>query len=238
VPRILIVDDEPNIVKAIETELTSDGYLVDVAADGEAAVVRGRSGGYDLIVLDLNLPLKDGATVCRELRTHGCDTPILMLTCRSTEADRVLGLDLGADDYVIKPFSNPELRARVRALLRRSKSRRADMIVFGSVEVDCSRAEARVDEVPVLLTATEYKLLCCFIRSQGKILPRESIIADVWEGRSINDRVVDNCVLHLRTKLEPDPQNPIYFIGVRGLGYRFEGDRVHDVSEGLQKPRH
>src|SRR5205823_5532151 len=112
VPRILVVEDEFNVAKVLETELTTDGYAVEVVGDGETAVSRARSGGFDLILLDVGLPKKDGTNVCRELRIHKCRTPILMLTAKNTEAERIMGLDLGADDYVVKPFSNPELRAR------------------------------------------------------------------------------------------------------------------------------
>ena len=228
--RILVVEDEANVAKVLETELTTDGYIVEVVRDGDAAVARGRSGSFDLILLDLGLPKKDGTTVCRELRAQKCETPILMLTARTTEAERVLGLDLGADDYVVKPFSNPELRARVRALLRRFRSRATDVYTFGAIAVDCSRAEVRKSGAPVTLTPTEYKLLCCFIDKQGKLLPREHILAAVWDGRYVNDRVVDTCVLHLRNKLEPDPERPVHFISVRGLGYRFESNRPPDAG--------
>jgi DNA-binding response OmpR family regulator len=220
---ILVVEDVRNVAQALRTELSSDGYDVEIAGDGDLAIDRARSRHFDLILLDLGLPKKDGYAVCRELRKAGCETPILILTARGTEAERVLGFDLGADDYVVKPFSSNELRARIRALLRRTKSGTIDVYRFGSVEVDFTRAEVHVAGRAVALTATEYKLLRCFIREQGKILPREHIVNAVWEGRSIGDRVVDTCVLHLRSKLEPDPRSPVYFVNVRGLGYRFDG---------------
>jgi DNA-binding response OmpR family regulator len=220
---ILVVDDDRDVAQALRTELNSEGYEVEIASDGDAAIGRARSRHFNLILLDLGLPKKDGYAVCRELRADGCETPILMLTARTTEAERVLGFDLGADDYVGKPFSSSELLARVRALLRRTKAGAIDLYRFGSVEVDFSRAEVRVGGRAVSLSATEYKLLRCFIGAQGKILPRERIVNDVWDGRYVGDRVVDTCVLHLRSKLEPDPRNPVYFVSVRGLGYRFEG---------------
>lgn len=219
---VLVVEDERNLAESIKTQLSSEGYEVQIAADGDAAVERAKSRHFDLILLDLGLPKKDGYAVCRELRESGCGTPILMLTERNTEAERVLGFELGADDYVPKPFTSRELRVRVRALLRRTKTSTVDVYRFGSVEVDLARAEVSVAGAPVYLSATEFKLLRYFIDAKGKILPRQRILNDVW-GRAIGDRVVDTCVMHLRLKLEPDPHNPVYLVNVRGLGYRFDG---------------
>jgi two-component system alkaline phosphatase synthesis response regulator PhoP len=223
---ILIIEDERDLAHALRTALSTDGYEVEVAFDGDVAVERARSRHYDLILLDLGIPKKDGYAVCRELRMNGSETPVLILTARSSEAERVLGFELGADDYVVKPCSSNELRLRVRALLRRSRTHTSDAYKFGSIEVDFARAVVYVDGKPTSLSATEYKLLTYFIREQGKILPREHLVKAVW-GRFVGDRVVDTCVLHLRSKLERDPQNPVYFVSVRGLGYRFDGNPTH-----------
>jgi two-component system alkaline phosphatase synthesis response regulator PhoP len=170
------------------------------------------------------LPRKDGYTVCRELRQSGNRTPILMLTAKALEAEKVLGLELGADDYVTKPFSSLELRARVRAMLRRAVGDTPDVYRFGEIEVDFTRAEVRRDGKLVEATPLEFKLLSTFVRRRGRILTREQILDDVWRPDSgPSDRVIDNHIMNLRRKIEPEPQEPRYLISVRGLGYRFDG---------------
>jgi DNA-binding response OmpR family regulator len=192
--------------------------------DGQAAVERARGGGFDVILLDLMLPKKDGYTVCRELRQAGNHTPILMLTAKALEAEKVLGLELGADDYVTKPFSSLELRARVRALLRRAAGEASDLYSFGDVEVDFTRAEVRRGGNPVETTALEFKLLSTFVHRRGRILTREQLLDDVSRpDSSPTDRAIDNHIMNLRRKIEPDPQQPRYLVSVRGLGYRFDG---------------
>ena len=224
-PRILIVEDEPAISYGLELDLKTEGYQVELAEDGEAAVRRGREGAFDLIVLDLMLPKKDGFEVCRELRRSGIRTPILMLTARSQEAEKVMGLDLGADDYVTKPFSPKELRARVRALLRRGTVEEAEEPYrFSDVEVDFVRGEVRRRGAAVDMTPLEFKLIGAFVNHRGRVLSRDRLLDLVWgTGTNVTERVVDNYIVTLRKKLEPEPAVPRFLVNVRGQGYRFDG---------------
>ena len=221
--RILIVEDEPGIALGLKNELVLEGYEVDVTRDGKTGLTRGLSGAFDLILLDIMLPEMDGYTVCRELRHAGIRTPILMLTAKSLEMEKVLGLELGADDYVTKPFSALELRARVKAMLRRAAPDSASVYRFGDIELDVTRAEVRRDGKPVETTALEFKLLATFVRRKGRILTREQLLDEVWTDSSPIDRVIDNHIMNLRRKIEPDPQQPRYLVSVRGFGYRFDG---------------
>ena len=224
-PRILIAEDEPAIALTIEDDLTLDGYEVEVASDGATASRRAREGGFDLLVLDVMLPFKTGFDVCREVRKAGVAVPILMLTARTQEADKVLGLDLGADDYVTKPFSPHELRARIRALLRRASPacEPKRLFAFGEIEVDFTRGELRRGGRPLEISALEFKLLTAFIRNRGRLLSREQLLDEVWgRGLAVTERVVDNQVSSLRKKIESDPAEPRVLVSVRGLGYRFD----------------
>ena len=222
--KILLVEDEPGIALALKNDLTQEGYEVELARDGQIAAERARGGAFDLILLDIMLPKKDGYTVCRELRQAGNRTPILMLTAKALEAEKVLGLELGADDYVTKPFSLLELRARVRAMLRRSAGDSPDVYRFGDVEVDFTRAEVRREGKLVETTPLELKLLSLFVRRRGRIFTREQLLDEVWRPDSCpTDRVIDNHIMNLRRKVEPVPNEPRYLVSVRGMGYRFEG---------------
>jgi DNA-binding response OmpR family regulator len=222
--RILIVEDEPDIVLSLEQDLRRQGYETGSARDGETGLRLGRQGGWDLILLDIMLPKMDGFNVCRELRHAGVKTPVILVTARAHEAEKVLGLDAGADDYVTKPFSLHELRARIRAVLRRTSEETPAVYSFGDCEVDFSRAELRRGGHPVEVTAHELRLLAAFIRSRGRVLSREQLIDAAWDaGTAITDRAVDTHVFNLRQKIEPVPAEPRYLIGVRGLGYRFDG---------------
>jgi DNA-binding response OmpR family regulator len=222
--KILIVEDEPGIALGLKNDLAVEGYEVEVARDGQAGLERATRCAFDLILLDIMLPKKDGYAVCRELRQAGNRTPVLMLTAKSLEAEKVLGLELGADDYVTKPFSSLELRARVRALLRRATGDAPDVYRFDQVEVDFTRAEVRREGRPVETTPLEFKLLSTFVRRRGRILTREQLLDDVWRPDSCpSDRVIDNHIMNLRRKIEPEPQEPRYLMSVRGLGYRFDG---------------
>jgi len=225
VTRILIVEDEAGIALGLEDDFTLEGYRVEVVQDGLAAVKRAREEAFDAIILDVMLPGKDGFEVCRELRRHGVMTPILMLTARAQEAEKVLGLEAGADDYVTKPFGARELRARVAALLRRSQAGAALPVVrIGDAEVDFARGEIRRGADATPLTPLEFRLLRAFIRARGRILTREQLISEAWGPNTfVSDRVVDNHIGSLRRKLEPDPEDPRYLRNVRGLGYRFDG---------------
>jgi DNA-binding response OmpR family regulator len=225
--RILIAEDERSIAIAIEDDLTLNGYQVEVVGDGDAASRRAREAGFDLVVLDVMLPLKTGFDVCREVRRAGVTVPILMLTARAQESDKVMGLDLGADDYLTKPFSPHELRARIRALLRRvaARSEPKQVFAFAGFEVDFTRGELRRSGQPLEISALEFKLLAAFIRNRGRLLSRDQLLDEVWgNGLSVTERVVDNQVLSLRKKLEADPGEPRFLVSVRGMGYRFDPD--------------
>ena len=225
--RILIVEDESSIALALGDDLRREGYETEVAADGDTAAQMARSREWDLILLDVMLPGKDGFEVCRELRHAGIRTPILLLTARTHEAEKVLGLELGADDYVTKPYSARELRARVKALLRRSAAQTAEVYRFGDAELDFNRCELRRGGKVVELTTLEYKLLAAFVKQTGHVLTREQLLDQVWgPGTHITDRVVDNQVTNLRKKIEPEPDRPRYLVALRGLGYRFDGGGV------------
>ena len=221
--RILVVEDEPAIALGLKNDLTLEGYLPEVAADGDTALRRAAETRFDLILLDVMLPKKDGFTVCRDLRRAGVRTPIIMLTARAQESDKLLGLGLGADDYVTKPFSPLELCARIKAVLRRSAPVSSERHRFGAVDVDFARGLVRRNGTAVDLTALELKVLAALIRASGRLLSREQLIEGAWgRGVSISDRVVDNHIMNLRRKLEDAPANPRYLISVRGLGYRFQ----------------
>jgi DNA-binding response OmpR family regulator len=195
-----------------------------VAGDGETAGRRAREEAFDLILLDVMLPRKDGFEVCRELRRAGLPTPILMLTAKTQEAEKVLGLELGADDYLTKPYSRRELRARIKALLRRAAPEAPALYRFGDVEVDFARYEVRRAGRRMEVTPTEFKLLAAFVRRPGRVLTRDQLLDEVW-GREtfVTDRVVDNQITNLRKKIEPVPARPRYLFNVRGVGYRFDG---------------
>jgi DNA-binding response OmpR family regulator len=223
--KILIVEDEPGIAFGLESDLQTEGYEVAVVGDGAEAVRRARAEPFDLILLDVMLPTKDGFEVCRELRRGGLKTPIILLTAKTQEAEKVLGLDVGADDYVTKPFSPRELRARIRALLRRAAPEGADDIYrFGPCELDLVRFELRREGQRLETTATELKLLAAFVRQRGRVLTRDRLLDEVWgSGVYVTDRVVDNHIVSLRKKIEDEPSAPRYLISVRGVGYRFDG---------------
>jgi DNA-binding response OmpR family regulator len=221
--RILIVEDEPDIALGLEDDLTVEGHQVEVVRDGETAARRGREPGWDLILLDVMLPKKDGFEVCRELRHVRVQTPIILLTAKAQEAEKVLGLELGADDYVTKPFSPRELRARIKAVLRRVSEPVHEMYRFGDVEVDFARAEVRRDGRAVEVTPIEFKLLTVFIRRRGRVLSREQLLEAAWDRDvHVTDRAVDAHIVNLRRKIERRPAEPEFLMSVRGLGYRFD----------------
>src|SRR5688572_1535953 len=201
--RILVIEDEPGIALGLETDLTLEGYDVEIARDGDTGLRRAREGTFDLILLDVMLPRKDGFAICRELRRAGLPVAIIVLTAKSQEAEKVLGLELGADDYVTKPFSPLELRARIKAVLRRKSGETPEIFRFGDVEVNFTRGEVRRAGVVIEVTAIEFRLLAAFIRLRGRVLTREQLLDEVW-GRdsSPTDRVVDNHIMNLRRKVE------------------------------------
>ena len=227
--RILIVEDEPSIALALDDDLRREGYETEVAADGDTAARTAISQAFDLILLDVMLPGKDGFEVCREVRRAGVQTPIVMLTAKTQEAEKVLGLELGADDYVTKPYSARELRARVKAHLRRGTAHTSDVYRFGDAELDFTRCELRRGGKVVELSALEFKLLAAFVRRSGCLLTRAQLLDEVWgAGTHVTDRVVDNQVTNLRRKIEPEPERPRYLVALRGLGYRFDGEGLTD----------
>jgi two-component system alkaline phosphatase synthesis response regulator PhoP/two-component system response regulator VicR len=221
--RILIVEDEPDIVLGLEEDLRRQGYETAVATDGERGLELGKAEIWDVILLDIMLPRMDGLDVCAGLRRAGVRTPIILLTALAQEAEKVVGLDAGADDYVTKPFSLRELRARIRAQLRRGAPEEQTVGRFGDCEVDFGRAELRRSGRPVEITAQELRLLRVFLNNPGRVLSRDQLIEAAWgRGMSLTDRAVDTHVFNLRKKIEPVPSEPRYLIGVRGLGYRFD----------------
>jgi len=224
--RILVVEDEPTIATSLRDDLEIEGFSVEVAGDGTTALARILDGKFDLVLLDLMLPGLDGFTVCREARLKGNRTPIIMLTAKGQEVDKVVGLELGADDYITKPFSRRELLARLKAVLRRAHDapEPSGVYRFGDITVDVGRAEVSRRGEKVDLTAVEFKLLRTFLEHRGRVLTIDELLQKVW-GRDavLTDRVVYTHVNHLRNKLEENPHEPRFLIGVRGIGYRFDG---------------
>ncbi|HEX9634306.1 MAG TPA: response regulator transcription factor [Candidatus Limnocylindria bacterium] len=219
--RILIVDDEPKIVRLVRDYLEHAGFAVTVARDGREAVMRARTDRPDLVVLDLGLPELDGLDVTRSLRRDS-SVPIIMLTARDDETDKVLGLELGADDYVTKPFSPRELVARVRAVLRRQAADSSgELLRAGDLVLDLPRLRATVDDRMVPLTASEFQLLATMARQPGRVFTRSQLL-DAIHGVAFEsyERAIDAHVKNIRRKLEADPRNPRYLITVYGVGYR------------------
>ncbi|MCX6614955.1 MAG: response regulator transcription factor [Acidobacteria bacterium] len=222
--RILVVEDEPSIALGLEIDLRTEGYQTELVADGIEAARRAREEPFDLILLDVMLPGKDGFEVCRELRRAGVETPIILLTAKTHDAEKIIGLELGADDYVTKPFNPMELRARIKAVLRRSPADAPEVCRFGDTEVDFARCELHKAGQLVEITPIELKLLSVFVRSRGRTLSRDQLLNAVWgPGTFVNPRVVNNHIVGLRRKIEPEPDAPRYLVNVRGMGYRFDG---------------
>jgi two-component system OmpR family response regulator len=232
--NILVIEDQKDIAELIAMHLGDLGYRIDCISDGLAGLEAIRAHPYDLIVLDVMLPGRDGLEVLRTMRQDRIETPVLMLTARSSEIDRVLGLELGADDYLTKPFSIPELQARVKAILRRLERRTTpeaerhadERIVIGELEIDAASREAKVCGQPVALTAKEFELLLHFARNPGRAFTRMQLLDAVWgtsfEGYEHN---VNTHINRLRGKIEIDPANPRYVLTVRGVGYKFTDSR-------------
>lgn len=223
--RILLVEDEPGLVLTVSDLLATEGYEVETAIDGDIGLDKASGGNFDLVILDVMLPKKSGFDVCRELRQKGVDVAILMLTARTQVVHRVVGLKLGADDYLGKPFDPTELLARVEALLRRvQKENRipAKSFRFGEVEVDFDRSELLKSGQPVSMASKELQLLQYLIHNRGRVVPRDEILQNVWEySGDVTSRTVDVHVAWLRQKLEDNPQQPRYIQTIRGKGYRF-----------------
>ncbi len=230
--RVLVVEDDPSIAIGLRINLENEGYLVDLAEDGEAGLVLARGASPDLILLDVMLPKRNGLEVLHELRSEGRTMPIIILSAKAAEMDKVAGLELGAEDYVAKPFSLAELLARVRAALRRGHglahgavvSARIPAILFGDVAVDVAARNVKRAGEPVDMTAREFDVLVCLLNERGRVLSREDIFRRVWGPKHHGTpRTVDNFIQQLRAKLEVDSQEPVYIQTVRGVGYRFDG---------------
>lgn len=219
--RILLVEDDPSIVLGLTVNLEAEGYSVTSAGDGARGLALAREG-YDLIILDLMIPEINGFEVLQTLRSNGDSTPVLVLSARGLEIDKVTGLDLGAEDYVTKPFALGELLARIRSILRRSEqAAESESWSIGELVVDPDRHEARRGDELVDLTPTEFKALTLLYQAQEKVLSRADILEAAWgPNHHGTERTVDNFVAQLRAKLEPDPANPRHLLTVRGVGYR------------------
>ncbi|MGZ9798863.1 response regulator [Staphylococcus pseudintermedius] len=228
--RVLVVDDEQSIVTLLKYNLEQSGYVVEVAQDGEEALQKEKETKPDLIVLDVMLPKKDGIEVCKTIRSDKNQVPILMLTAKDDEFDRVLGLELGADDYMTKPFSPREVAARVKAILRRSslvdhvrKEEEDEDIVIGSIRIRPDFFEVYRNDELLELTPKEFELLLYLVERQGRVITREHMLNSVWNYEFAGDsRIVDVHISHLRDKLEENPKQPQFIKTVRGLGYKLE----------------
>ena len=221
---MLIIEDEPNMVTGLKDSCEYEGYEVAVARNGKEGLEKASSEKPDIILLDVMLPVMSGIDVCRTLRTRGIETPIVMLTARSQEIDKVVGLEVGADDYVTKPFSVKELLARIRAHLRRAANQVVEIesFTFGDVELNFKKYSARKSGQPLDLSAREFALLHYLIRHRGEIVTRDQLLDDVWGYESSPvTRTVDNHIAKLRQKIEPDPSEPQHIITIHRLGYRF-----------------
>ncbi len=223
--RVLIIEDEPGLVMTLADLLLAEGYQVDSAQDGQSGLRKALEGRHDLIILDVMLPGMNGFEVCRQLRRAGRGTPVLMLTARGQVADRVVGLKLGADDYLAKPFAPEELAARIEALLRRARKEPyapLGRFEFGDVAVDFDHGVATKAGQPVQLAGKELQLLRYLVERRGQTVSREELLRSVWEYSSgVNSRTVDVHIAWLRQKLEDSPQSPRFIQTVRGVGYRF-----------------
>jgi two-component system alkaline phosphatase synthesis response regulator PhoP len=223
--KILLVEDEEGLIFTLTDRLESEGYAVTAARDGEAGLSTALHNSFDVIILDIMLPKKNGFDVCRELRAKGIATPILMLTAKGETVDKVVGLKLGADDYLTKPFEVIELLARIEALLRRSQNKISNSIesfAFGDVEVDFRRAEVKKNNERIDLSAMEFKLLQYFIEHSGEVLKRDELLDEVWGYDAMpTTRTVDVHIAWLRQKLEDNPRYPSFIQTVHGFGYKF-----------------
>ena len=227
--RILLVDDEQSIQTLLSYPLRKDGYHVTSALDGGEALQRFEEGRFDLVILDLMMPRLDGVEVCRQLRTHS-QVPIIMLTAKGSETDKVAGLEVGADDYITKPFSMREFRSRVKAALRRSRmggeTPGDESIQSGEMTIDFDRRMVTLREQEVRVTYVEFEILGALASAPGRVQSRETLLEYVWGDSDYRDpRTVDVHIRHLREKVEDDPSEPEYLFTVRGVGYRFREER-------------
>lgn len=223
--RVLLVEDEESYREAVSYMLRKEGFEVTEAVDGTQGLAEYDRSGADLVLLDLMMPGLPGTEVCRQLRSRG-NVPVIMLTARDSEVDKVVGLELGADDYVTKPFSQRELVARIRAVLRRGQDSELlpDVVESAGVRMDVERHEVSVNGEPIKLALKEFELLEMLLRNAGRVMTRGQLIDRIWGADYVGDtKTLDVHVKRLRTKIEPEPANPRYLVTVRGLGYKFEG---------------
>ncbi|GAB3065121.1 response regulator transcription factor [Virgibacillus ainsalahensis] len=224
--KILVVDDEQSIVTLLKFNVEKAGFLTDVAYDGLEAVNKAQNNEYDLIILDLMLPEMDGMEVCKHLRSNKIETPILMLTAKDDEFDKVLGLELGADDYLTKPFSPKEVVARIKAILRRTEKVSEfnyKTLHIGDLIIYPERYEAEMNNKVITFTRKEFELLFYLANHKGKVISRDQLLSGIWDYDFVGDtRIVDVHISHLREKIEPTTKKPEYIKTVRGLGYKLE----------------
>ena len=227
--KILIIEDDRSILKAVETNLVGEGYEVETAMDGMTGLERASDPSQDLILLDLMLPKLPGEEICRRLRQNGITTPILFLTAKNEEEHRIAGFELGADDYVAKPFSIRELLGRIQAILRRAAGQKHLLAHyhFADVALDFVKMEARKGDEPVVLTTREFAILRLMVSNKGVVISRDRLLNEVWGYDAYpSTRTVDNQIVKLRQKLEDDPENPRFILTVRGTGYKFVGENA------------
>jgi DNA-binding response OmpR family regulator len=221
---ILVVEDDSSILRGLRDNLQFEGYKVLEAIDGNTGLKMALEQAPDLLLLDIMLPGMNGHEICRKVKSRDPHLPVIMITARDAEMDKVSGLDLGADDYITKPFSIPELMARIRAVLRRYDQQQGigDALVFGRIKIDFKKFQAFRDDVEIKLTSREFDIMKYFAEHQGEVVHRHDLLNEVWGYDSLpTTRTVDNFILDLRKKLEDDPANPKYIISIRGVGYRF-----------------
>jgi DNA-binding response OmpR family regulator len=222
--KILIIEDDPALLAGLSESLCNEQYSVTRAEEGQKGYTLALQNEFDLILLDLILPLKDGYDVCRDLRKEGKNTPIIMLTSKNEEIDKSLGLEMGADDYITKPFSLKELLARIKALLRRAQPAEPGAVEysFGNVHMHLKKMEVDKKGCPVKLSATEYKILKYFVEHEGEVITRDKFLDDVWGYDAFpTTRTVDNYILSIRKKIEDDPSSPEHIVTVHTAGYKF-----------------
>jgi DNA-binding response OmpR family regulator len=221
---ILVVEDDSSILRGLRDNLQFEGYKVLEAIDGNSGLKMALEQAPDLLLLDIMLPGINGHEICRKVKSTNRNLPVIMITARDSEIDKVSGLDLGADDYITKPFSIPELMARIRAVMRRYEQRQSigDALVFGRIKIDFKKFQAFRDDVEIKLTSREFDIMKYFAEHKGEVVHRHDLLNEVWGYDSLpTTRTVDNFILDLRKKLEDDPANPKYIISIRGVGYRF-----------------
>ncbi|WP_066194717.1 MULTISPECIES: response regulator transcription factor [Gracilibacillus] len=229
--KLLIIDDEQPIVTLLQYNVERAGFQTEVAYDGTEGLAKANTGNFDLIILDLMLPGMDGTEVCKALRQNKVETPILMLTAKGEELDKILGLELGADDYLTKPFSPKEVVARVKAILRRTRKQldtdtEDPVIKIADLKVYPQQYEATIHEQPLTFTRKEFELLHYLVQHKGRVLSRDQLLSAVWNYDFVGDtRIVDVHISHLRDKIEPDTKKPVYIKTIRGLGYKMEEPR-------------